>query len=66
LPVLFGGEAGEDSEDKLKEEKSTISKSEMFLPIALTREVGLQHNACASKGSFGLLTVVDVVRVIGH
>jgi hypothetical protein len=66
LPVLFGGEAGEDSEDKLKEENSTISKSEMFLPIALTRVVGLQHNACASKGGFGLLTVVDVVRVIGH
>jgi hypothetical protein len=64
--VLFGGEAGEDSEDKLKEENSTIWKSEMFLPIALTRVVGLQHNACASKGSFGLLTVVDVVRVIGH
>jgi hypothetical protein len=41
LPVLFGGEAGEDGEDKLKEENSTISKSEMFLPIALSRKVGL-------------------------
>jgi hypothetical protein len=64
--VLLGGEAGEDGKGKLKEEKSTISKSEMFLPIALSRKVGLQHNACASKGSFGLLAVVDVVRVIGH
>jgi hypothetical protein len=35
--VLFGGETGEDAEDKLKEEKSTISKSEMFLPIALSK-----------------------------
>jgi hypothetical protein len=39
--VLFGGEAGEDGKDKLKEENSTISKSEMFLPIALPREVWL-------------------------
>jgi hypothetical protein len=64
--VLFGGETGEDAEDKLKEEKSTISKSDMFLPIAPSKEVGLQHNACASKGSFRLLAVVDVVWVIGH
>jgi hypothetical protein len=34
LQVLFGGETGEDAEDKLKEEKSAISKSEMFLPMA--------------------------------
>jgi hypothetical protein len=64
--VLFGGETGEDGEDKLKEENSTVSKSEMFLPIARSKEVGLQHNACASKGTFGLLTVVDVVWVMGH
>jgi hypothetical protein len=35
--VLFGGETGEDAEDNLKEEKSTISKSEMFSPIALSK-----------------------------
>jgi hypothetical protein len=42
--MLFGGETGEDAEDKLKEENSTISKSDMFLPIAPSKEVGLQHN----------------------